>query len=215
MQKILIVDDSPVNIQVLNELLASEYDIFVSTNGNDAIELVDKISPDLILLDIMMPGMDGFTVCSILRAKSHLKDVPIIFITALKEPDEECYGLELGAVDFVTKPFNPAIIKLRIRNQLDLRLYRELYKTASLLDGLTGIANRRAFNQRLDLEWQRAIRQQSEISLVMIDIDCFKAYNDTYHHQTGDDCLKMVAETIAASLTRSVDFAARYGVNRH
>ena len=210
-QKILIVDDVPVNIQVLNELLCNEYDVLIATSGADALSLVDEIAPDLILLDIMMPEMDGFTVCGVLKTKPHLKDVPIIFITALKDAVDECYGLELGAVDFVTKPFNPASVKLRIRNQLGLKQSRELYKTAALLDGLTGIANRRAFDQRLELEWHHAVRHKSSLSLIMIDIDYFKNYNDEYHHQAGDECLKMVARVIADSLSRSLDLAARYG----
>jgi PleD family two-component response regulator len=124
-QKILIVDDTPANIQILHETLKEEYDVYFALNGKDALRNAQTVIPDLVLLDIMMPEMDGYEVCGALKENSLLKDIPVIFITALDQADHETKGLELGAVDYVTKPFNPGIVRLRIHNQLDLKRHRD------------------------------------------------------------------------------------------
>ena len=124
-QKILIVDDTPANIQILNETLKDDYEIYFAMNGKDALQNAQKVIPDLVLLDIMMPGMDGYEVCGALKRNSLLKDIPVIFITALNQEDHETKGLGLGAVDYITKPFNPEIIKLRVNNHLELKRHRD------------------------------------------------------------------------------------------
>ena len=210
-QKILIVDDAPINIQILNEALKDRYRIFFATNGRDALRLATSAMPDMILLDVMMPEMDGYEVCRAIKADPVMKDIPIIFITAMNQQDNETTGLELGAADYITKPFNPDIVRLRVRNQLELKRQRDLLSRLSFQDGLTGIANRRAFDEHYDREWRRALRNKSEISIIMCDIDQFKCYNDSYGHLAGDDCLRRVAELRGKLLERPAALVARYG----
>ncbi len=124
-QKILIVDDTPANIQILNETLKDDYEIYFAMNGKDALQNAQTLIPDLVLLDIMMPGMDGYEVCGVLKRNSLLKDIPVIFITALNQENHETRGLGLGAIDYITKPFNPEIIKLRVNNHLELKRHRD------------------------------------------------------------------------------------------
>ena len=210
-QKILLIDDTTANILVLSELLASEGEIFFATSGKEGLELAEKSNPDLILLDIMMPEMDGYEVCARLKANPVTKHIPVIFITALNEIGNETRGLELGAVDYITKPFVPAITRLRVKNHLELKRQRDLLAKLSLQDGLTGVANRRAYEECLTLEWKRAVRSGTPISTLMIDIDNFKNYNDTYGHAAGDECLKSVAKAICGVFERPADHLARYG----
>jgi len=124
--KILIVDDTPANIQILDEVLQAEFDVYFALNGNEALQKIESLQPDLILLDIMMPIMDGFEVCRNLKAKDKFKNIPIIFITALGQPEEESQGLKLGAADYITKPFNPDLVLLRVRNHLELKNQRDI-----------------------------------------------------------------------------------------
>jgi len=209
--KILVVDDAPINIQVLNESLRERYRIFFATNGADALNLAASMLPDLILLDVMMPDMDGYEVCRRLKTDALLQGIPVIFISAMSQQEDEAVGLELGAVDYITKPFNPAIVQLRVRNQLELKRQRDLLERLAMIDGLTGLPNRRAFDETYEREWRRAARNQSSLSLLLLDIDFFKAYNDAYGHLAGDDCLKQVAAVLARALVRPGDFMARFG----
>ncbi|ACD96662.1 diguanylate cyclase domain-containing protein [Trichlorobacter lovleyi] len=208
---ILLVDDAPTNIQMLNETLKDGYHLFFATNGRDALRIASESLPDLILLDVIMPEMDGYEVCRNLKADPILRDVPIIFITAMSQQEDEAIGLELGAVDYIAKPFNPTIVRLRIRNQIELKRQRDLLARLSHLDGLTGIPNRRALDEALEREWRRGSRSLKPLSLLMIDIDHFKAYNDSCGHLAGDDCLRTVAQTLKQSLGRAADFVGRYG----
>lgn len=210
--RILIVDDSRVNINMLGALLSEDYEIIIATDGDEAIARIDPAElPDLILLDIVMPGMNGYEVCRILKSDALTKNIPIIFITAKNSEDDETRGFELGAVDYITKPFSAAIVQARIRTHLELKRHRDLFERLSTIDGLTGIANRRRFDECIQSEWQRAQRLSSPIGLIMADIDHFKAYNDFYGHQQGDACLKQVAETLADSVANDTDLVARYG----
>lgn len=208
---ILLVDDAPTNIQMLNETLKDGYHLFFATNGRDALRIASESLPDLILLDVIMPEMDGYEVCRKLKADPVMRDVPIIFITAMSQQEDEAIGLELGAVDYIAKPFNPTIVRLRIRNQIELKRQRDLLARLSHLDGLTGIPNRRALDEVLEREWRRGSRSLKPVSLLMIDIDHFKAYNDSCGHLAGDDCLRTVAQALKLSLGRAADFVGRYG----
>jgi diguanylate cyclase (GGDEF)-like protein len=208
---VLIVDDMAANIEVLDSVLADEYEILFATNGADALEIAADQSPDLILLDVLMPDMDGYEVCARLKADPRTDDIPIIFITAMNEEVEESKGLNAGGIDYITKPIRPSIVRARVRNHLELKRYRDHLKELSALDGLTGIANRRKFDEWLDYEWRRARRSQLPISLVMMDIDYFKSYNDHYGHIAGDECLKRVAGILRETARRSADLPARYG----
>ena len=145
-QIIMIVDDAPINLQMLIEVLGDKYEIVFAGNGKDALAAAEKNHPDLVLLDIQMPGMSGYEVCSALKANPGLYDVPVIFLTAMSHQEEEVIGLKIGAVDYITKPFNPDIVRLRVQNHLELKRYRDERARLALLDGVTGIPNRRAFD---------------------------------------------------------------------
>ncbi|WP_420263900.1 diguanylate cyclase domain-containing protein [Candidatus Magnetominusculus dajiuhuensis] len=210
-QKILIVDDMPMNIKILNELLQEDYLTYYATGGRQAIEMTSVIVPDLILLDIIMPEVNGYEVCRTIRGNESLAGIPVIFITAMDDDIDESYGLNIGAVDYITKPFNPSIVKLRVRNHLELKKQRDSLSKLAAMDGLTGISNRRTFDDSYRKEWSRAVRMKSALSMIIIDIDYFKLYNDNYGHIQGDICLKKVAETLRECLQRPADLLARYG----
>lgn len=209
---ILIVDDEPVNIKALEIVLGDEHNLTYATTGEMALEMArTDPQPDLILMDIVMPGLDGFEVCAELKQDDKTRHIPVVFLTAKWETSEETRGLELGAVDYIRKPFSPPIIRARIRNHLELKRNRDLLENLSTLDGLTNIPNRRRFDEIYIQEWNRALRTKSPLSLLFIDIDHFKNYNDLYGHMAGDDCLKAVARVLQSSLGRPADFLARFG----
>ena len=209
---ILIVDDEPVNIKALEFVLGDEHNLVYATTGEMALDMArSEPQPDLILMDIVMPGLDGFEVCAELKKDDKTRHIPIVFLTAKWETSEEAKGLELGAVDYIRKPFSPPIIRARIRNHLELKRNRDLLENLSTLDGLTNIPNRRRFDEIYIQEWSRALRTKSPLSLLFIDIDHFKNYNDLYGHMAGDDCLKAVARVLQSSLGRPADFLARFG----
>ena len=211
-QKILVVDDSPVNLQILRHLLKDEWVVETAMDGGSALRIAHSDNPpDLILLDVMMPGMDGYTVCQQLKESEDTRDIPVVFVTALSDEREEARGLDLGAIDYITKPYSAPIVKARIRNHLELKQYRDLLKHMAMVDGLTGIANRRQFDEILPKEWKRAHRERIPISLLMVDVDHFREYNEAHGHLGGDECLREIARIIADSLMRPYDLAARYG----
>jgi len=224
-QKILIIDDTPANIQILNAILKDQYQIFFATHGKVGLEIARREQPDLILLDIMMPGMSGYEVCSQLKNSGKTHNIPIIFITAMVNPEEEARGLEAGAIDYLIKPVSPPIVRMRIRNHLELKrqrdmlehLSQELADKNSILeslareDGLTGVANRRQFDEILDAEIRRSGRTGQPLSLVLCDIDFFKSYNDCYGHLAGDDCLRSIGILLKKVFRRVGDLVARYG----
>ncbi len=210
--RILIVDDERVNLETLGTLLEPEYATVVARSGEQALgRAIGVRAPDLILLDIMMPSMDGYEVCRRLKANPATADIPVIFVTAMREEQDEFKGLQTGAIDYITKPFSPAIVSARIRNHLELKRRGDLLAELSSSDGMTGIPNRRRFDQFLDGELARAVRSQSELSLILMDIDHFKQFNDTYGHLAGDDCLKRIAQFLPTTIKRATDLVARYG----
>lgn len=209
--KLLVVDDQPINIRIINELFRADCDLHMATHGEQAIAVSKTLQPDLILLDIMMDGMDGLEVCRRLKLDPATADIPVIFITAKREEDDEALGLELGAVDYISKPLNSAIVRARVKTHLTLKLQNDYLKGLARVDGLTGIPNRRAFDVRLAQAWSQACREGGTLSLMMIDIDYFKRYNDHFGHVQGDECLRQVAKAIAQSVNRPYDMAARFG----
>ncbi|TXT38814.1 MAG: pleD-1 [Comamonadaceae bacterium] len=209
--RLLVVDDQPINIQVMHQIFAANYQVFMATDGAQALNFCRTTPPDLVLLDIVMPGMDGFEVCAALKADPSTRDISVIFVTAHTDAAQETRGLELGAVDFISKPVNPAVVRARVHTQLTLKFQSDLLRKLVFLDGLTGVFNRRYFDQQLAIEIARSARAQSPLALVMIDVDFFKRYNDYYGHQAGDDCLCTVAQTLKACLRRPADLVARYG----
>jgi diguanylate cyclase (GGDEF)-like protein len=209
--RLLIVDDAMENIQILNHVLGGEHEVLFAMSGEKALELAHQHQPDLILLDAVMPGMDGYEVCAALHASADVRDIPIIFVTALTTPEDETRALEAGAVDFITKPFNVAVVRARVRTHLTLKRQSDAMRELTLTDALTGVANRRSFNDTIDNEWRRCARSGAPLSVIMIDIDHFKLYNDAYGHQAGDACLKQVAEAMVHCAGRPPDLLARYG----
>jgi len=224
-QKILIIDDTPANISILNETLKDEFDVFFATSGAEGLKVAAALVPDLILLDIMMPEMDGFQVCRKLKAAEQTAGIPVIYVTAVVSHQEEAKGLECGAVDYITKPISPPVVLLRVRNHLELtrrsrmlealseelaRKNRQLQLLARM-DGLTGLANRRFLDETLDAEVRRAQRCGTPLSLIMCDIDFFKRYNDRYGHQAGDDALRRIGGLLQRLFQRGSDFPCRYG----
>jgi diguanylate cyclase (GGDEF)-like protein len=212
MPRILIVDDERLNVEVLNGLLKDHYSITVAMNGEQALKAArSKTKPDLILLDIMMPEMDGYEVCRKLKADQKTKEIPVIFVTAMNSTDDETKAFDVGAVDFITKPIKTAVAMARINTHLELKSQRDYLSTLSMRDGLTGVANRRKFNEYLDNEYQKALTEQSNLPLLMIDIDCFKSYYDYYGFLEGEDVLKLIAATIESKMESSTDMVARIG----
>lgn len=211
-QTVLIVDDQPSNIQMLANLLKADYRIKVANGGEKALMIVNGESPpDLILLDIQMPGLDGYEVCRRLKESAPTKALPVIFVTARDSVDDEEKGLLLGAVDYISRPFHPAIVRARVNAHMNLKRKTDLLEQVVMLDGLTGIPNRRYFDEQLSKEVGRSQRQSVPMAVIMMDIDNFKPFNDHYGHGPGDDCLKGVAKALAVAVKRPVDVVARYG----
>lgn len=211
MDKILIVDDSRVQAHVLKQILDSEYEVIISTDATDVVALVEELRPSLVLLDIIMPDGDGFELLSRLRHTPTIHNVPVILITSLSGDGNEERGLTLGASDYIVKPYKPSVVRARVRTQTELYAYRMAMEDLIRRDGLTGIPNRRHYDERCKEEWFRAMRQSSPLSIGLLDIDFFKQYNDRYGHPSGDAVLRNVAQTAAAAFRRAGDFVARYG----
>lgn len=237
---ILIVDDSPTNLELLLDYLQNAgFNILIAQDGETAILKVEEARPDVILLDIIMPGIDGFETCRRLKANPLTQSIPIIFMTALSQTSVVVKGFELGAVDYITKPTQQEIVLARVTTHLTIqRLQRslqqqnrqlqkeiqqrhqaeaalqnanqELHRLATL-DGLTQVANRRRFDQYLHKVWQILVREHLPLSLLMCDVDFFKRYNDSKGHQAGDECLYQVAQSMKLAVKRPADLVSRYG----
>jgi diguanylate cyclase (GGDEF)-like protein len=211
MQKVLVADDDAVNRDVLGELLKPEYTVLLAKNGAQTLERAMRHLPDLILLDVMMPDMDGYEVLRRLRADPLTEHISVIFISGLDRPEDEASGLKMGASDYITKPFNQTVVMARVALHLQVVRQRRMLERLANIDGLTELANRRRFDEVYELEWQRARRSGRPLSLALLDIDAFKQYNDRYGHPAGDRALRAVARLAAAAMRRPADLAARYG----
>lgn len=212
LQTLLLVDDVPANLDVLLEHLQDDQvRLLAATSGKDALRLALQDPPDLILLDVMMPGMDGYEVLRRLKDHTATREVPVIFVTAMSDSVDEARGLAMGAVDYISKPFVVPVLKARVKNHLELKRKSDLLARLAQVDGLTGISNRRHLETRLSQEWDRCQRHGRPLSLVMIDVDHFKQFNDHYGHGNGDDCLRQVSRALSAGSRRSSDMLARYG----
>lgn len=223
---VLVADDDPViRLQLRHVLESEQYQVVEVSDGMQCLDLYIQSKPDLVLLDALMPVMDGFTCCAALRSLHKECLAPVLMITALEDPESVDRAFEVGATDFVTKPINWAVLRQRLRRlteQVQLQkqqalLYQRLEETNQVLkrlawiDDLTQVANRRWFDDYLNREWQRMRRENQSLSLILCDIDYFKAYNDTYGHPAGDRCLREVAQAIQSAGMRSADLTARYG----
>jgi diguanylate cyclase (GGDEF)-like protein len=209
--RLLIVDDQPANIRVMAEALRDRYDLFFATDGARALEIASAGGIELVLLDVVMPDLDGFEVCRRLKSDERTSRIPVIFVTAREEVGDEARGFDVGGVDYIAKPIRPPIVRARVQTHLELKQARDLLESLASLDPLTGIANRRRFDVTLDAEWRRCARNGSMFSLAIIDVDHFKEFNDTYGHARGDDCLRELAQALRSVARRPGDLAARYG----
>ena len=209
--KILIVEDSKLNQEILRRILHSDYILEFAHEGNEALEKVRSELFDLILLDLILPGMNGFEVLTELKKCDSTRSIPVIIITGRTNPEEEVKGLQLGATDYITKPFHEVVVKARVETQIRILKQMRIIENFGFIDTLTNIPNRRQFDQLMVREWNRAKREKTPFSIMMIDVDHFKMYNDAHGHQQGDVALQTVASTITSSLKRSTDIAARWG----
>ncbi|HEY9833934.1 MAG TPA: PleD family two-component system response regulator [Stenomitos sp.] len=237
---ILFVDDSPTTLAVLFEFLTEAgFQVLIARNGETAIQLAQAEHPDLIFLDIIMPGMDGFETCRRLKANNSTQDIPVIFMTALSQTAVVVKGFQLGAVDFIIKPTQKEIILARVTTHLTIqklqhsllvqnaRLQQEIQQRQQMesalqeanqelhrlatSDPLTQLANRRLFDECLSKAWSILVREQLPLSLLLCDVDFFKLYNDSKGHQAGDECLHQVAQAMKRTVKRPADLVARYG----
>ena len=209
---VMIIDDTPTNTQLLAQVLRHSYAVVTAASGPQALALLEKPEkPDLILLDVMMPGMDGYEVCRHLKDNGATRHIPVIFVTAMDQPKDQQLGFSLGAVDYITKPFEVPLVLARVNVHIRLKLKSEMLEKLAFLDGLTDIPNRRALEEALSVEWGRSKRSGAPLSVLMIDIDHFKAFNDSCGHGAGDECLRKVARELDSSLLRPGDFIGRYG----
>ncbi len=209
--RILIVDDVIENVRILHQMLRDEHDVVFALDGKRALEIAGTQSLDVILVDALMPGMDGYQVCAALKASPSTQDIPVIFVTALDGTDDETRALTAGAIDFITKPVNGAVVRARVRTHLTLKRQTDLLRRMTVTDGLTGVPNRRCFDEVLETEWRRCQRAGLSLAVIMSDIDHFKAFNDHYGHQAGDACLTAVARCLYTCVRRPPDLLARIG----
>lgn len=208
---ILLIEDSVTQAASMQSSLSKLYGVDVANTAADGIHMLHTDSYDLVLLDINLPDKSGFDVLVEIREAEHTKNLPVLLMTSSSYDGTEVRGLELGASDFVPKPAVPAVLVARINTQLRMSRYIRQLESLTLIDGLTGIANRRNYDTRSIELFRNALRLQQTITFVMFDIDNFKAYNDFYGHPEGDRVLRAVATAISSKLRRSTDLIARYG----
>lgn len=215
---ILVVDDDNIVRLSLREAMEQEgYQVLEANGGDSCLEVFARSRPDIVLLDAILPKIDGFTCCRRIQEISGVR-TPVLMITGLEDQESVDQAFSAGAIDYVTKPIHWGVLRQRVKRLIQqVRLYQQLETTnlelqrLAAIDGLTQLANRRRFDEYLQQEWQRMLREQLPLSLILCDIDCFKLYNDTYGHQAGDVCLRRVAEVIQNSAKRAIDLSARYG----
>ena len=209
---ILVVDDMTTTLLLIHDLLKDTYEVKIAKSGTKALEILNAPNDiDLILLDVELPDINGYEVCKILKNNDQTKKIPIIFVTARNSEADEEYGLNLGAIDYITKPFNKTITKLRLKNYLDLKIKNDMLEKLSMYDGLTNIRNRRFFDETFEKTFNEIKRDKKSLAVLMIDIDFFKPYNDNYGHGQGDETLRKVAKALEKTIKRASDFVARYG----
>ena len=210
-QKVLIVDDSATNRQMLGDLLQADYAVLLAKNGEEGVDLAQAHRPDVILLDVMMPGVDGHEVLRRLKEDERTSSLCVVFITGQDSPEEEERGLVEGASDYVTKPLHPMVVKARVALHMQVVRQRRMLETLANIDGLTELPNRRQFDAVFAAEWARSTRTGRPLSVAIIDVDFFKRYNDHYGHAMGDHALQLVARSLRKRIQRPADLVARYG----
>lgn len=209
--RILVVDDDTATMANLRTMFEQQIDIVSAVTHADAMAQCQANHPDLILLDINLGDENGFDLCQRIKQQPDLAHIPVIFITGSHHEADEVRAFRLGAVDFIRKPVSPSIAEARVVTHLARQLQTALLKRIAHSDGLTGLRNRRTLDEELERDWKDCARTGWPLSVIMIDIDYFKKYNDNYGHLAGDACLRRVASVIHAALSRPSDCAARYG----
>jgi len=209
--KILIIEDGIVNQKVLVDTFKDIYTLHAVSLGKDAIKMAKRFQPHLILLDIILPDMNGFDLLKQFKENKYTQNIPVIIITGLDNDKDEEMGLSIGAVDYIRKPFNSVLVKARVNIHIQIIKQLLTIERLSFYDALTGLVNRRKFDYHVEYEWHRAIRKNTFIGLLMMDLDNFKIYNDTYGHTQGDVMLKAVAGVLTSILNRTTDIICRWG----
>ena len=200
-----------MNVRILAAALRGESDVVSAHDGAAALAAAMAGDIDLILLDVVLPDIDGFEVCRRLKADARTSRIPVIFVTSLEEMQDETTGFAVGGVDYIVKPIRAPIVRARVRTHLDLKHARDLLESLAMIDAVTGIANRRRLDEVLEGEWKRAVRSRASLSIALADLDFFKKLNDTYGHARGDECLRAVAQALRSTARRPTDLVARYG----
>jgi diguanylate cyclase (GGDEF)-like protein len=207
--RILVVDDDTGSVEMLAEALRGTHEVLAAHSGAEALELAPQA--DLVLLDVGMPDINGLDVCRRLRADEVTRRIPVIFVSGLVRSEHQTEGFEAGAVDYVTKPISIPVLRARLRTHLELKAARDQLERSATVDTVTGIANRRRFEETLKEEWRRHARPPARLAIAIADIDHFKAVNDVHGHAAGDACLKTVAQILTESWRRPGELVARYG----
>lgn len=208
---ILVVDDDTDSLVAMRKLLESEYAVLTADNGRDALETALAHEVDLVVLDVQMPLLNGYETFREFKSTERTREVPVLFLTACRGVDDELEALNQGAVDFLTKPCPPQRLLGRVKNQVERAAERRVLLERSSKDPLTGLSNRRELTESLEREWQAALRLGTPVSIVLLDVDHFKAFNDSHGHTAGDTCLRQVATAINSQANRPHDVAARFG----
>lgn len=211
MDKILIIEDSRAQAEYLNSILATDYEVAICLTGEEGFRMAKSEAFSLIFLDIIMPDVDGFTLLKNLQEAILTKYTPVILVSGLADVQHEEKGLTLGAVDYITKPFSPVIVRARANIHIKLHHYQMQFMQQAMVDQLTGVANRRRYEDDSVMKWREAVRLGLSFSVCIFDIDKFKVYNDTFGHPAGDKVIASVAKTASSFLQRSTDFFGRYG----
>lgn len=211
MEKLLIIDDNRLETYILSDILGEDYNIITANSGEEGLEKALQEVPAIILLDIVMPRMDGFEILKRLKDNELTKDIPVIFLTGLTDETTEEKGFLNGVVDYIRKPYNPNIVRARVSRHVQLYLYMKTIESKMQLDGLTGLYNRSAFETKLQNWWDKGKMQGVPISFCIVDIDYFKMVNDTYGHGEGDNVLRKAARAMESKLHKENQFVARYG----
>mgnify|MGYP000689938579 CR=1 FL=1 len=209
--KILIAEGDKANRQLITELLSPECQLILANDAEKALARAETHQPDLILLDLQLPGGRGYNLLAQFRKSPFLHHVPIIFLGTPPSEREEELGLSLGAVDYIAKPLHTTIVRTRINNHLQMIKQRRQLEGLRVKDSLTGIYNRRHFDQTLASEWRRALRTGTPLAIAMIDVDCFALYNDEFGHNAGDNALRLIARSLSQCVNRAADVCARFG----
>lgn len=205
-----MIDDEPMVFDVIQAFLEEAYDLTFADNGQQGLVTARSEPPDLILLDIGMPDINGYELCWMLKSDPDTESIPVVFVTAFNSAEDEAAGLAAGAVDYISKPINPAVLKARVKTQMELKLQRDYLQMLVRQDALTDLPNRRGFDELLNREWRRAARSSGWLSLVAMDVDAFRHYNNEYGHVAGDACLRTIAGRLQTVLHRAGDYLVRY-----